>query len=81
VPSIGPTPARSIGPTHRRGTATINTGVSQEGPSDLAKDGALFTFKDERSLARPATARSAHTAFLAVPTLPAIGLPPGAEPQ
>ena len=40
--SDGPTPALSIGPTHRLGTATISTGTSQEGPSDLAKTGALY---------------------------------------
>ena len=55
--SDGPTPARNIGPTHRRGTATINTGICQRAPPISPKMGALFTFKDTRSLARPTSLR------------------------
>ena len=40
--NAGPIPARSIGPTHRRGTATINTGGCQRAPPISQRQGALF---------------------------------------
>ena len=39
-------PALSIEPTHRGGTATTSTGISQMAPPISPKTGALITFKD-----------------------------------
>ena len=77
--NAGPIPALSIGPTHRRGTATINTGVSQEGPSDLAKDGGPLHVQGPAK-SRRSTDR-APRALLRMPKPTTEPQLPQAEPQ